>query len=213
MSSWHTTQSTLQHTHVQQADTVRQQPGDISQRTSTVIDWRFAIYVSKSTTIVLARARLHFCQPRPVTLFGERTQRVDTALYFGATLDTRLTWSPHLDHVRNRNAHSMGMLASLLSRKSDLSVRKSPAIKTAHPPHDGLCKSRMEVRYQHPRRDAAGIAIQGYAPSCGCPWHEGSSRIHENTGCSVLCLPQQSLNSDLAGVGKPSCCKLGRYLR
>ena len=39
------------------------------------------------------------------------------------TLDTRLTWSPHIDKVRKRTAQRMGMLDPLLNKKSDLSVR------------------------------------------------------------------------------------------
>jgi ABC-type transport system involved in cytochrome c biogenesis ATPase subunit len=41
----------------------------------------------------------------------------------GVTLDTRLTWSPHIDQVRNRATQRLGMLGSLLNMKSDLSVR------------------------------------------------------------------------------------------
>ena len=37
-------------------------------------EWRIAINVSKSRTIIFARARRRFIQPRPVTLFGEPIQ-------------------------------------------------------------------------------------------------------------------------------------------
>jgi hypothetical protein len=47
------------------------------------------------------RAR-RFIQPRPVTLFGEPIQWVETTRYLGVTLDTRLTWSPHIDQVRKK---------------------------------------------------------------------------------------------------------------
>ena len=40
----------------------------------------------------------------------------------GVTLDKRLTWSPHMDHVRKKSAQRMSMLGPLLNRKSDLSV-------------------------------------------------------------------------------------------
>jgi hypothetical protein len=39
------------------------------------------------------------------------------------TLDTRITWSPHIDQVRKRAAHSLGRLGPFLNRKSDLSFR------------------------------------------------------------------------------------------
>jgi hypothetical protein len=86
-------------------------------------EWRIAINVSKSTSIIFARAGRRFIQPRPVTLFGEPVEWVDTSRFLGVTLDTRLTWSPHIDQVRKRAAQCFGMLVPLLIRKSDLSVR------------------------------------------------------------------------------------------
>ena len=53
-------------------------------------EWRIAINVSKSTAIIFARAGRRFIQPRPVTLFRESIQWVDTTRYLGVTLDTRL---------------------------------------------------------------------------------------------------------------------------
>jgi len=67
-------------------------------------DWRIAIYVYKGTAIIFARAERRFIQPRPVTLFGEPIECVDTIRYLGVTLDRRLTWSPHIDQVRKWTA-------------------------------------------------------------------------------------------------------------
>jgi hypothetical protein len=52
-------------------------------------EWRIAINVSKSTAIIFARAGRHFNQPRPVTLFGEPIEWVDTTRYLGS--DSRYT--------------------------------------------------------------------------------------------------------------------------
>jgi hypothetical protein len=87
-------------------------------------EWRIAINVSKSNAIIFAHAGRHFTQPRPVTLFGEPIEWVDTTRCQGETLDTRLTWSPDIDQVRRRAAQRLGMLGPLKHRKSDLSVRK-----------------------------------------------------------------------------------------
>jgi hypothetical protein len=54
-------------------------------------EWRVATYVSKSFAIIFARADRRFTQLRPVTLFGELIQWVDTTRYLGVTLDQRLT--------------------------------------------------------------------------------------------------------------------------
>jgi hypothetical protein len=60
-------------------------------------EWRIAINFSKSTAIIFARAGRRFIHPRPVTLFGEPIEWVDRTCYLGVTLETRLTWSPHID--------------------------------------------------------------------------------------------------------------------
>jgi hypothetical protein len=86
-------------------------------------EWRIAINVSKSTrAIIFASAGRRFIQPRPVTLFMEPIEWVDTTRYLGVTLDTRLTWSPHMDQVRKKGAQWLGTLGPLLNRKNDLSA-------------------------------------------------------------------------------------------
>jgi hypothetical protein len=62
------------------------------------------INVFKSTAIIFGRAGRRFIQPRPVTLFGEPIEWVETTRYLGVTLDKRLTWSPHTDQVRKKTA-------------------------------------------------------------------------------------------------------------
>jgi len=79
--------------------------------------------MSKSTAIIFARAGRRFIQPRPVTLFREPIEWVDTTRYLGVTLDTRLTWSPHIDQVKKSTAQRRGILGPLLNMKSDLSIR------------------------------------------------------------------------------------------
>ena len=86
------------HSHVLQADGSRQLPGVETQDLHRwLIEWSIAINVSKSTAIIFARAGRHFIQPRPVSLFGETIQCFDTSRHLGVTIDTRLTWSPHID--------------------------------------------------------------------------------------------------------------------
>ena len=57
------------------------------QRPSTVVEWRIDINVSKSTAIIFAGAGRRFIQPRPVIVFGEPIQWVETTHYLGVTLD------------------------------------------------------------------------------------------------------------------------------
>ena len=87
-------------------------------------DWRIAISVSMSSAITFARAGRRFVQPQTVTVFGETIEWDNTTRYLGVTLDRRLTWSPHIDQVRNRTAQKKGTLCPLPNGKSDLSNRK-----------------------------------------------------------------------------------------
>jgi hypothetical protein len=118
-------------------------------------EWRIAINVCKSTAIILARAGRRFIQPRPVTLFGETIQWVETTRYLGVTLDTRLTWSPHIDQVRKKSAQRIGMLCPLLNRKSDLSIRNGVLL------YKQLIRPMMD--YACPAwRSAARTMFEGY---------------------------------------------------
>jgi hypothetical protein len=81
--------------------------------------WRIAINVSKSTAMLFTRR--HIQKPRPVQLFGEPILWVDAARYLGVILDTRLTWSSHVDQVRKKAVQRMGVLGPLQHRRNGLS--------------------------------------------------------------------------------------------
>jgi hypothetical protein len=117
-------------------------------------EWRIAINVSKSSAIIFARAGRRFIQPRPVTLFGEPINWVETTRYLGVTLDKRLTWSPHIVQVRKNTAQRMGMLGPLLNRKSDLSVRNGVLLykQLIRPTIDYACPAWMSAARSHVRR-------------------------------------------------------------
>jgi hypothetical protein len=92
--------------------------------------------VSKSSAINFARAGRRFIQPRPVTLFGEPIQWVDTTRYLGVTLDKRLAWSSHIEQV-SRTAQRMGLLGPALNR-SELSIRNGVLV------HKQLIRTLMD---------------------------------------------------------------------
>jgi len=72
--------------------TVLLPPGDNPIAVNKYIN--ISINVFKSTAIIFARAGRRFIQSRPVALFGEPIQWVETTRYLGITLDTRLIWCP-----------------------------------------------------------------------------------------------------------------------
>ena len=117
-------------------------------------EWRIAINISKSTMIIFERAGRRFIHSRPVTHFGKPTECVDTTRYLGMTLDTRLTWSPHIDQVRKRTAQRMDMLGPLLNRKSDLSVTNGVLLykQLIRPLMDYACPAWRSAVRSHVRK-------------------------------------------------------------
>jgi len=180
-------------------------------------EWRIAINVSKTTAIVFARAGRRFIQPRPVTLFGEPIEWVDTIRYLGVTLDRRLIWLPHIDQVRKRAAQRKGMQGSLLNRKSDLSVRNGVLLdkQLIRPLMDYACPAWRSVARSHVRM------LQVLQSKClrlatGAPWYVSNRQIHEDLGVPLFAdhirALTESFDSMLAVVGNPLVWQHSRYL-
>jgi hypothetical protein len=82
-------------------------------------EWRIAINVSKSTTMLFAKAGRHIPNS---SIFGEPIHLVNTARYLGVTLDIWPTWSTHIEQARKKVAQRLGVLGPLLNRNG-LSIR------------------------------------------------------------------------------------------
>jgi hypothetical protein len=129
-------------------------------------EWRIAINVSRSTVKIFARAGLRFIQPRPVTLFGEPIEWVDTTRYLRVTIYNGLIWWPHIDQVRKKTAQRLGILGPFLNRKSDLSVRNGVLL------YKQLIRPmmpRVEVHCPLPCLEATGVTIKVSSPSYWSP--------------------------------------------
>ena len=150
-------------------------------------EWRIVINVSKSTAIILVHVGRRFIQLQPVTLFGEPIKWVDTTRYLVVTLDTRLTWSPHIDQVRKRATQRMGMLGHLLNRKSDLSVMNGILLykELIRPMIYYACPAWRTAARTHVRK------LQMLQSNClrigtGVPWYESNRQIHEDLGVPLF---------------------------
>ena len=117
-------------------------------------EWRIVINVSKRTAIIFSRAGRRFIQPRPVTLFEEPIELVDTTRYLGVTLDKGPTWSPHIYQVRKKTAQRRGMLGPLLNKNSDLSVRNEVLLykQLNRPMMDYACPAWRSAARTHVQR-------------------------------------------------------------
>jgi hypothetical protein len=95
------------------------------------------------------------------------------------TLDTRLTWLPHIDQVRKKTAQRLGMLGLLLNRKSDPSVRNGVLLykQLICPMMDYGYPAWRSATRTHVRR------LQVLKSKClclatGAPWYVSSRQIH-----------------------------------
>jgi hypothetical protein len=70
-------------------------------------------------------AKIGRCIPKPrlVQLFGKPINWTDTAHYLEVTLNKRLNWSLHIDHVKKNAAQRLGLFSPFLCMRSVLSVR------------------------------------------------------------------------------------------
>jgi len=181
-------------------------------------EWRIAINVSKSTAIIFARAGRRIIQPRPVTLFGEPIEWADRTRYLVVNLDTRHTWSPHVDQVRKRTAQRMGMLGPLLNRNCGLSFRNGVLLykQLIRPMMDYACLAWRSATRSHIRR------LQVLQSKClrlatGAPWYVSNKQVHEDLDVPLFADHIRALiasfDSKVADVENPLVRQLGRYLR
>jgi hypothetical protein len=142
---------------------------------------KIAINVSKSMAMLFTRGRIQ--PPLPVALFSEPIVWVDTAPYLGVTLDKRLTWSTHIDQVRNKASQRLGVLGPLLNRRSDLSIRNGVLLfrQLIRLMMDYACPTWRSAARCHIRE------LQVLQSNClriatGAPWYMSSRQIHEDLG-------------------------------
>jgi hypothetical protein len=178
-------------------------------------EWRIAINNSRITSIIFGRAGRRIIQPRPVTLFGDKIQWVNTTSYLGVTLEKLLNWSP-IDQVRKKTAQRMGLLGPLLNTKSVLSIRHGVLLykQLIRPMIDYACPSWTSAARTHVRR------LQMLQPTClrlvtDAPCYLSNRQINECLGVPLFADHIRALTasfvSKLAEVGNPLVRQLGRY--
>jgi hypothetical protein len=156
-------------------------------------------------------------QTRPVQFLGEPIQLVQTARFLGVTLDTRLTWSAHVNHMRNTAAERLGMLGPLLKRRICLSVGNGVLL------YKQLIRPMMDYAYPIWRSAARSHVRKLLVLQSKClriatnaPWYAGNRQIHEDLGIPFFAgqirALTDSFDSKIADAWNPSVRQLGSHL-
>jgi len=133
--------------------------------------------------------------------------------YLGVTLHMQLTWSPHIDQVRKKAAQKLGVLGSLLNRRSGLSITNRVLLhkQLIHPMTDYTCPIWRFAARTHVG-EAAGVTVQVSAPCYQCTLVHCNMQIHKNLGVPFFAnhigALTKSVDSKTADVGQR-----GQYLR
>jgi hypothetical protein len=132
------------------------------------------------------------------------------------TLDSRLTWWPHIVQVRKKASQRIGVLVCLLNR-SGLSIRNGVLLykQLIRPMMDYACPIwRCAARIYVEQLQA--LQSKRLRIAIGASWYISDRQIHEDLG--VLFFAEhtraltESYDSKLAGVWNPLVRQLGRYL-
>jgi hypothetical protein len=138
--------------------------------------------------------------------------------YLEATLDSSMSWRPHILQVRKKASQRLGVLRSVLNRRSGLSIRNGFLL------HKQLIRSMMDYACSILRCAAHSYVKELQAQqykflriATGKTWYISSRQIHEDFGVPFFeehtRALTESYDSKVAGVGNPLVRQLGRYLR
>ena len=171
----------------QQALNVKYLETYLSELEQWLRKWRIAISVSKSTAMLFAKASRSIPKPPPVQLFGEPIHSVNTARYLAVTLYAQLTSSTHVDQVRNKAAQRLGVLRTLLNRRSGLSIRNGVMLykQLIGPMMDYACPVWRSAAHSHIRK------LQVLQSKClrfvtSATWYMGNKQVREDLRFSLF---------------------------
>jgi hypothetical protein len=122
------------------------------------------------------------------------------------TLDTPLTWSPHVNQVGNKAAQILGVLGPLLTRRSCLSVRNGVLL------YKQLIRPMMDYAYpilksaaRSPVRKLQVLQSNCLRIAINAPWYVSNRQIHEDLGIPFFAYHfralTESFESKLADAG------------
>jgi hypothetical protein len=165
----------------------------------TLVEHRCALY---RTTRCVQR-------PRPLHLFGEVIQSVETTRYLGITRDTRLTWSAHVNRVGRKGILGPSLTGGVVCPSETACCSTSSSSVpwwTTHVPSGGRLPTLTLINYNYCNPSVFELRLT----------HPGSNRqIHEDFGLPFFAdhirALTESFDSKLADAGNPLVRQLGRH--
>jgi hypothetical protein len=129
-----------------------------------------------------------------------------------------MIWSPHIVQFRKKAAQRLGLLSSLLHRRSGLSIRNGVLLykQLIRPMMDYACLIWRSASWSHVKKLQV-IQFKCLRIAGGAPWYNSNMQIDEDL--EVLFVDEHiraltdSYDSKLSGVGNPLFQQLGRHLR
>jgi hypothetical protein len=167
--------------------------------------------------MIFAKAAWRIPRPGPVQFLGQPIEWVGTARYLGVTLDSRLTWRPHIGQVRKQASERLCVLGSLLNTRSGLSIRNGVLLykQVVRPMMDSTCPIWRCAARRYLKQLQA-LHSKCLRTATGAPWCISSRHIHENLGVPFFeentRALTESYDSKFSGVGNPLVRQLGIYL-
>jgi hypothetical protein len=137
----------------------------------------------KKHCLLFVKAARHIQKPRAVQFLGKPIQWVETARYLGVTLDTRLTWSAHVNQIEKKAFQRLGVLGPLLNRRSGLSVRNGVLLykQLIRPMIDSACPIWRSAARSH-IRNLQVLQSKCLRIATNAPWCVNNRQIHEDLG-------------------------------
>jgi len=115
-------------------------------------------------------------------------------LFFGLFLDTRRTWSTHIDQVRKKTTQRLGVLGPLLKRRSGLSIRNGVLLyEQLIRPMKDYAAPIWTSALRPPVRKLQMLQSKCLRIANNAPLYIGNRQIHEDIGAPFFADHTRSL--------------------
>lgn len=146
--------------------------------------WRLELNPDKSQAILFQRSsgsRRGLCNLPNISLFGRDIPWTKQVKYLGVTLDSRLTFGPHIKIVRDRAKFILGRLGPLIRSRSKLSLRNKlrlylacvrPVFTYSSVVFAHAAKSHLDTLQR--------VQNRFLRTATGCPWFVRNYNLHKD---------------------------------